>query len=93
MADVELPRSIDEMPYVMVWRMDDFMPPIIGLIIGFLTGRPEIFAGLGFALSFFYRKFRQGRPENWVMHALYWWGLLPMRGHSLFNPFEREIRA
>jgi hypothetical protein len=29
----------------------------------------------------------------WVVHAVYWQGLYPDRGHTLFNPFEREIRA
>ena len=93
MAQMLLPRTIDEPPYFMIWRVDDAMVPFFGLTIGFLVGEVAVLFGLGVLFSFAYRKFREGRPEMWVVHAVYWQGLYPDRGHTLFNPFEREIRA
>lgn len=34
MADVYFPRTIDEPPYFMLWRIDDAMVPIFGLLLG-----------------------------------------------------------
>lgn len=93
MADVYFPRTIDEPPYFMLWRIDDAMVPVFGLLLGFIVGQVAVLASLGLLFSFVYRKFREGRPEKWVVHAAYWSGLLPLGGHSFINPFEREIRA
>ncbi len=89
MKVIALPRTVDEPPYFLLWRVDDFVPPVLFLVIGMLAGAALAFAGIGVALSLFYRRYREGRPEFYVLHALYWSGLWPARGHSFPNPYCR----
>lgn len=88
-----LPRTIDELPYIMLWRFDDALLPVLGLIAGILLERLLLCVGIGVVLSFFYRRYREGRPEHHLLHALYWTGLWVNRGHAMWNPFERELRS
>ena len=93
MTTRKIPRTIDEPPYVMIWRMDDAFVPLFGLVGGMLLDELPLFLGVGLVASFFYRKYREGRPDLYVVHALYWAGFLPDRGHALINPYVREVRA
>lgn len=92
METIKLPRTIDDPPVFLVWRADDLMVPAVMLIVGLFVDRMILFFVIGVALSFVYRKFREGRPEQFVLHSLYWSGLWPNRGHSFVNPFKREFR-
>lgn len=88
-SEIPLPRTCDDLPYVFIWRLDDFIPPIACLCIGILLGFP--FAGLiaGFLMTFHYQRYRDGRPELWPLHWLYWAGVYPGRGPSWRNPYLR----
>jgi conjugal transfer pilus assembly protein TraL len=89
MQVIPLPRTVDDPPTFLVWRADDMAPPMLGLAIGFLIGMPFTLLGAGLGLSLLYRRFREGRPEFYAFHLLYWAGLWPSRGHSFPNPYAR----
>ena len=84
-----LPRTVDDPPYFLLWRMDDFAPPTLMLAIGFLLDAPFLMAFFGLVLGFFYQRYREGKPEMFVLHAMYWYGAWPSRGHTMRNPFQR----
>jgi type IV conjugative transfer system protein TraL len=90
MASHRIPRTIDDMPYAFIWRMDEFAVPILLLLVGMLVNHPFSALGIGFVLVYFYRKFREGRPNLFVLHQFYWWGFYPLNGHSMLNSYERE---
>ncbi len=46
-----LPRTVDDPPYFLLWRMDDFAPPTLMLAIGFLLDAPFFMAFLGLVLA------------------------------------------
>ena len=89
MTAIPLPRSCDDLPYVFIWRVDDFLPPIAGLCAGILAGWPLAGTAVGFAVTFHYQRYRDGKPEAWPLHWLYWHGLFPLRTRSFRNPFQR----
>ncbi|MDH3662406.1 MAG: type IV conjugative transfer system protein TraL [Alphaproteobacteria bacterium] len=89
MSLIELPRTVDDPPYFLMWRMDDFAPPTLMLGVGFLLDRPMMLAAAGLVLGFFYRRYREGRPEMFALHAMYWLGIWPTRGRTMRNPFQR----
>jgi conjugal transfer pilus assembly protein TraL len=91
MDQVPFPETADEPPFILLWRMDDVAMPILCLCIGMLLGRTLVFVPIGLAAMFYYRRFRDGRPEFYVLHAAYWAGLYPARGLGFFNPYIRTL--
>lgn len=89
MQPISLPRTVDDPPYFLIWRIDDFAPPTLMLAVGFLLDHPFLLCFIGLALGFVYQRYREGKPEMFVFHALYWAGLWPNRGRTLKNPFQR----
>jgi conjugal transfer pilus assembly protein TraL len=90
MASHRIPRTIDDMPYAFIWRMDEFAVPIIMMLVGMLLNYAFTALFLGIGLVYFYRKYREGRPNLYVLHLCYWWGFTPLSGHSMLNTWERE---
>jgi conjugal transfer pilus assembly protein TraL len=89
MTPLPLPRTVDDPPTFLLWRADDMAAPILALAIGFFIEKPMTMMLAGAVLSLVYRRYREGRPEFYVFHALYWAGLWPGRGHAFANPFAR----
>lgn len=87
----QLPRTIDEPPYLMFWRVDDAMMPIVGVILGIVSEWMLLCVGIGFVMSYVYQRVRLGRPEKFAEHTLYWYGFFPNRGHAMIHPYIREI--
>ena len=51
MSELPLPRSVDELPYLFVWRLDDFLLPAVTTALGFVAGAPVSFGLGGFVLA------------------------------------------
>ncbi len=92
MAELPLPRSVDELPYLFVWRLDDFLLPVVTTALGFVAGAPVLFGLGGFVLAWLYQRYRAGRPELFVVHMIYWLGLYPGRGHNCANALQQAYR-
>lgn len=88
MQPYKIPKSIDEPFKLLVWDVRDMGPVVAGIMAGILAGKlwPFLLAGMGFAYAS--RKFRDRRQDGWGTHALYWIGLLPIKGAP--NPFIRR---
>lgn len=90
--ELPLPRSVDELPYLFVWRLDDFLIPAATTGLGFVTGTPVLLGLAGLVLAWLYQGWRAGRPELHVVHWLYWLGLYPGRGRAFPNALQRSYR-
>ena len=51
MAELPLLRSVDELPYLFIWRLDDFLLPAVTTALGFVAGAPVSFGLGGFVLD------------------------------------------
>ena len=89
MHELPLPRTVDELPYLFVWRLDDLLIPAITTGFGFVTGTPILLGLAGLGLAYLYQRYRAGRPELYLVHRLYWLGLYPGRGLSFPNALQR----
>jgi conjugal transfer pilus assembly protein TraL len=91
MKELDFPRHLDDPPMLLIWRMDDLMPVVLGLCAGILTDwmLPMLLAGVG--ASYGYRRFRDSKPDGFILHKLYWWGLIPLQGRSIPNAFSRRF--
>jgi conjugal transfer pilus assembly protein TraL len=91
MESIPFPATVDEPPYLLLWRLDDIALPLFCLCIGMLLGSAAIFISIGVVGMLWYRRFREGRPEFYVLHALYWTGAYPARGLGFLNPYIRTL--
>ncbi|HOV56362.1 MAG TPA: type IV conjugative transfer system protein TraL [Rhodanobacteraceae bacterium] len=91
MEMMKLPRYLDAPQMFLIWRADAVLVFGAFLIVGIFTDQVTICLLLGTAISFFFSRFSSGKPEGYLIHLLYWWGLAPLRGRSIINPFHRKV--
>jgi len=87
MEPVKIPRLIDEPPSVLLWTTDEMAPIMLGLIIGIFVGNVLLLSLGGLAITSVYRRFRDGHPDGFALHWLYWIGLMPSRARTIPNPY------
>ena len=89
--EIRLPRHVDMPQLIIAWTIDEVLPVVALLILGIFT---EYFftcliAGVG--LMQVVRRFRESKPDGYLLHWLYWHGMVPMNAPSVINPFQRRI--
>ena len=90
MVTEDLPQTIDEPPYFLMWRSDELALPVGGLGIGIMLDYPLALFLIGLVMIFFYRRLCEGHAAYYAFHWLYWLGLFPMRSRLLGNPYVRR---
>lgn len=88
---VQLPRSLDEVPYLLIFRLDDIGIWSMVVIIGFMLDQFSTAIVVGLVVAWGYRKLRLGRPEGYLVHELYWQGLSMTKARAFPNAFIRRL--
>lgn len=92
MADlVEIPEGIDDPPQFLLWSVDELIPVVLGLTIGFAINQVGICLVASLFSVKYYRRFRDSRPDGFMLHALYWTGVYPTNAKSMPNPYVRRF--
>lgn len=91
MEPVKIPRTINDPPNVLLWTTDELAPIMIGLIAGIFSGNLLIGLVLGGVVTSLYKRFRDGRPDGYLLHLLYWIGVLPAKARTVKNPFAKQF--
>lgn len=86
----EIPRQVDDPPHVLLWSAEELAPVAFGLAIGMVTGKALVFSLLGLLIAKVYRRFSDGHPDGFLLHALYWFGFIPSRSRTMPNPYARR---
>jgi conjugal transfer pilus assembly protein TraL len=86
----QIPTRIDDPMQALFWTVDEFIPFSIIAGIGFATGNLTICILLAMIAVKLYRKYREGRPQNFILHWLYWYGIIPFKSQTFRNPFIRK---
>lgn len=89
MQNVPFPRFADAPNMVMLWTAEEVMPVFLGVIIGVINGSIFIPLMLGIGITTVFRRFRETKPDGYILHLLYWHGLMSAKG--AINPFQRRI--
>lgn len=71
MEPVNIPSYIDDPPHFLLWSADEMAPILLGLVIGIFTGNALVLCLLGLVTTKLYRRFRDGRPDGFILHAIY----------------------
>ena len=76
----KIPRYIDDQPKIFFWDLDVFLIfstfLFIGIIIDYLISAVVI----GSSIAFAFVRFKAGKPDSYLYHALYWNGFLKLKG-------------
>lgn len=86
---VEIPQYIDDPVQILVWSADELIPVCSMMAVGMALERLTLFLVIAFVVLKYYRRFRDGKPDGVLYHSMYWYGIMPTRGFSVRNPFER----
>jgi len=86
---IELPRGLDDAHQILLASTEEMVPFFGMLIAGVLLEQLLICLLLSFLLIKLFRRFRDNRPDGYLYHRLYWFGLMPLKGYSVINPYRR----
>lgn len=90
MKEIKIARHIDEPPHFLLWSADEMVPPLLSIIVGIIVGQVFYCLIAGFVASHFYRRFRDHRPNGYILHMLYWYLGIQLKGFCFKHPFNRE---
>jgi len=90
MKPVKIPRRIDEPFHLLLWSADELLPMLIGLVIGIVLGKALPCFLIGLLITNLYRRFRDNHPDGYLLHLIYWSGIIITKSRSFKNPFIRR---
>lgn len=90
MRPLFMPRHLDEPMTVFLWPADEIIPVLACLAVGILINQKLICLIIGIIAMKFFRKMKEGNPDGYMLHALYWSGLMTGKARTMPNPFIRE---
>jgi len=88
---IPFPHHADSANRLLIWTPDQIIPVSCMFIIGLLTDTLSISIVIGLILSWAYTRYSSGKPDGFLLHAAYWYGMLPLPARSAINPFNRRI--
>ena len=92
MDPVKIPRYIDANQVVLLrWTADELAIFGTMFVIGIIISHPTVGMALGMASVSGFGRYRNSKSDGFLMHIMYWWGLVPLRNRSIVNPFHRRI--
>jgi len=90
-APVRIPRRIDDPPHLLLWSMDELVPLLFCMVLGVMAGSLGPCLLIGILITRGYRKFRDSKPDGYLLHLLYWVGVFTLsKAKSMKNPFIRK---
>ena len=87
-----LPRHVDEPPVMLMWTSDEVGVFFFLFIMGFMIEQTLIALVLGYFAVKMMRRFKNTRPNGYLIHILYWAGVSVSEARTLPNPYERNFR-
>ena len=91
MKRIPLPRHADMPQLILMWTIDEVVPFMVLFVIGILTDYVITCCLIGAGLTLAFRRFRDSKPDGFLLHYLYWHGLPVLKGTAAINPFQRWI--
>lgn len=91
MKVIDIPQKIDDPITFLLWDIDEMAPIMLGLFIGVAIGKPLMMTVVGMLLSNGYSRYRDSKPEGFVLHYLYWTGFWPSSKRTTPNTYIRRF--
>lgn len=91
MQAIPFPAHLDAPQRFLFWTADQAVPFAVMAFVGMATENLMICMFIGAGLGWGMGRYRDSQPDGHLMHAAYWFGILPLSGRACLNPFERRI--
>lgn len=86
-----MPRTVDDPAQVFFWAIDELIVVLVLVGGGIFSGKLMWCLLAAFLWTRLYRRFREGRPDGFLQHYLYWYGLGGPKRPTVPNPFIRSF--
>lgn len=87
-----LPRHVDEPPIMLMWTADEVGSFFFIFIVGFMIEQIILSLVLSYFVVKTVRRFKNIKPNGFLIHMLYWAGVSISEARTLPNPYERQFR-
>jgi conjugal transfer pilus assembly protein TraL len=91
MQPIRLPRQLNKPKQFLFWTIDEMVPFSLFFLAGIASGHFFKCLILGVISTVFFRRYRDSKPDGFLLHALYWYGFMPLGGKRVLNPFHRRV--
>lgn len=91
MKQIPFPRHADNAQRILIFTPEQIVPAAMMFVIGLVTETLAFSVAIGIGLSWAFMKYSEGKPDGFLLHAAYWYGLFPLKARSAINPFLRRI--
>lgn len=91
MEQLKFPHYASTKARILMWTADQVIPLGAMFATGLITDMLTLSLPIGLVLSYFYTKYSAGKPNGFLIHAAYWYGLYPIKARSAINPYNRRI--
>jgi len=88
---LEFPRYLDAPQQILFWTVDQMVPFATMALVGMLTQTLAVCLVIGGLAGWGFARYRDSKPDGFLQHICYWWGILPLKGRSMTNPFQRRL--
>jgi len=60
-------------------------------IVGMVTDTLLMSLLIGGILGWGFARFQGSKPDGYLQHLAYWYGVIPLKGRAVMNPFVRQV--
>lgn len=91
MSQQTFSRFNDDPPRLFFWSIDEIVPASTMFVVGAMTGNILLYGVIGIALSMAVGRAKDYVQDGYAVHFLSWYGVMPLKGRCVINPFIRRI--
>lgn len=85
------PQHLDKPQRFLLWQVDEVVPAFILVSIGIAVEQITLSLIISGFSIWLLRRHRHSKPNGYLAHRAYWYGLVPLKGRQALNPFHRRI--
>lgn len=90
MQPLFMPRNLDDQMTILLWPADELLPVFACLVVGVLISQKAVCLGIGLVVMKMFRKLKEGRQDGYLLHLLYWRGMIAGKARTMPNPYIRD---
>jgi len=91
MKQIVFPRHADNAQRILIFTPEQIIPAAAMFMIGLVTETLAFSIAIGIGASWLFAKYSEGKPDGFLIHAAYWYGLFPLKARSAINPYKKRI--
>lgn len=92
MEQHEIPQTLDAPPLLMVFNAHQLIAFFGFTILGVIINHPFLLAPIGLIFGSLFTRYADTKPNGFLRHYFYFYGVPTLTGRSFPNGLDREFR-